>query len=127
MGKHNPCSRAGQVGGHLELCDSLARPSSWNGNRIPRHELPGVLGHDRDLGQEGALGVTSLQPTLTPGGAPAASETSERQLPGSGSGEALAAVGGKRHGGINGTSGDRGGQIQEAEPPKTQFPTGMGR
>lgn len=67
----------------------------------------------------------SLQPILTPGGAPAASETSEMQLPGSGSGEA--AVGGKRHGGINGTSGDRGGQIQEAEPPKTQFPIGMER
>lgn len=63
MGNRSLCSRAGQVGGHLELCDGLARPSSRNGNRIPRHELPGVLGHDRDLGREGALGVTLCSPS----------------------------------------------------------------
>lgn len=77
-----------------------------------------MLGHNRDPWPEGA-------PTLTRGGAPAAPETSERQLLGWGSGEPLAAVGRERHGGINGSSGDRRGQIQEAEPPKTQFPMGL--
>lgn len=55
MGKHTPCSRAGQVGGHLELCDSLAHPSSWNGNRIPRHELPVSLATTETLGRREPL------------------------------------------------------------------------
>ena len=124
MENHSSRSGAGHVGGHLEPCDSLAHASSQNGNRIPRHELSGVLGHGRDPRQEGALEVTSLQPTLTPGGAAAASKTSERQLLGWGSREALTAVGGKRHGGINGNSGDRGGPNSGGGTPKDSVPNG---